>query len=171
MEALIRVSLPAIEYSSFPWYEFFFNVFDYRISNSILFTLPPMGRPRYVNESFPTLHNKSFVADCNQPSSVRLPMIELLWKLTWRPEANNWKRMRAFFMLRRKSIFGGQKIIVSSAYWRCVSFMPSLDISTLYHKPQEVAFWINRLRNSTIRSKRKGIMGPLGGGLDEVWMV
>lgn len=58
---------------------------------------------------------------------------------------------------------GSQKVMVSSAYWRCVRIGPSLHIATPDHRFKYVALLINKLRASTIRTKRKGEKGsPCG---------
>lgn len=70
VEAFMRVNLPAIE-SDFPFHDWSFILMRLimRSQDSIRFTLPPIGRPRYVKGSFITLHKREFNTDCNHPSS------------------------------------------------------------------------------------------------------
>lgn len=93
-----------------------------------------------------------------QESSTFTPIIELLWKLTCRPEAS-WKEIKAFLTFIRYSNFGGQKIIVSSAYCKCEIFVPSLHIAMPSHRFWPTAFWMSRFRVSATRLKRKGDRG------------
>lgn len=158
-DALMRVSRPPSD-SNFPFHSAsFFLILEMMGSQElILEVLPPIGRPKYVKGRVPILHRSLFAALLSHTSSVCNPTKELLWKLTCKPEAR-WNNTRTFLMLSRYSRLGGQKRIVSSAYWRWVIFKPPFSTSTPSHSFIAVAFWITRLRVSTMRSKRKGDKG------------
>lgn len=136
MDAFMRVSLPVKDKRlPFQFANFFSIHFIIGSQEDNLATLAPIGRPKYLIGNHPTLRKRIFAVERSHTSSIWMPWRELLWKFTFRPEAS-WKRMRVFFMLRRYSMLGGQKMIVSSAYCRWVNFVPPLEISTPSQSPR-----------------------------------
>lgn len=85
-------------------------------------------------------------------------MIELLWKLTCRPE-DNWNRINTALIFIKFFISGEEKTRVSSAYCKWDTFDPARHISIPSHRPNEIDFWNRRLKGSTARLKRKGDRG------------
>lgn len=114
--------------------------------------LPPIRKPGYVNGSDPILHSKKLVAFYNHEFSTLRLIMELLWKLTWRPN-DNWTKMRIFFNVQ-------QWINVRRIKDKDGRFWVHFDIlQCLSKRFNDWALWNGKFSGSTTRSNNNGESG------------